>query len=111
MSACCSHCGRKTTNNEKAHVNSSKYVQHKDEQDDTRWSCFVSFCSKKQSMLTRTNEVAFNSEFNDSGAIYKTGSVTQLQVEPIADSIPYRRITYNKVQHPVSKFKVMIKYC
>lgn len=102
MSAC-PYCHKKEPN---TNENGNKDVGDNDKQDDHRWSCFVSFCSKKKDIRTKVNDVALNSEFIESGAIYKRRTTMQVQPETVVDNTPYRRITYNKAQHPLSKFKV-----
>lgn len=105
MSVCCPYCSKKTIS-KKGSEDNSKDLHHNEEQDDNRWSCFMSLCSKRQNSKTKANDVALNSEFSDTGAIYKRRATTQFQPEPITDTISHRRITYNKAQHPLSKFKV-----
>lgn len=107
MSVYCSHCGQKTIS-EKGSGDSNKDVHNSEEDDDSRWSCFMLFCSKKQNAKTKANDVAFNSEFSDTGAIYKRRATTQFQPEASTDTVSHRRITYNKAHHSLSKFKVKI---
>lgn len=108
MSEYCPHCGRGGTTNIKRkteNVNSEVHLKE-EEVSSNPWSCFVSFCSKKHTTKTNTTDVALNSEFIDAGAIYKRRSTVQFQPEPLTDTTLYRRITYNKLQQPLSKFKV-----
>lgn len=107
MSVYCSHCGQKTIS-KKGSGDDNKDVHNSEEDDDSRWSCFMLFCSKKQNVKTKANDVAFNSEFSDTGAIYKRRTTTQFQPDANTDTLSHRRITYNKAQHSLSKFKVRI---
>lgn len=97
MSAYCPHCGRNVANGVQETVNATVVLQ-RDRRDkgDGRWSCLASLCPGKQGVTPKTNDVALNSEFNDSGAIYKRRATIQFQLDPVIQDAPARRTTYNK---------------
>lgn len=115
----CPYCGRSdksaTGNNNTlrryTNVNNDTDAFHHEENDgDKSWSCFTSYCFGKQSVSPRTNDVALNSEFNDSRAIYKRRATIQFRLEPVIEDVPHRTITYNKAQNSILKSKVRSTY-